>query len=161
MNLWKLPEFPHKGWDLIDVRDVREEDDLDPEDYPLCEVCKAQQIRYVHFLKHSGWDEIVESGCNCAERLITGYVKRATEAERLVRNHFARRAKFLGLSSWKVYGDHGEAIRIHQHEIVILGAEPCFRLIIDKRRGKRDYADLPTAKKAAFDYIWPKPSLSL
>lgn len=154
-----MPSFPQKGWDLLDVRDVREEDDLMPDDYPWCAACCSRQIRHVHLLRHLSWPNTIEVGCHCSERLITGYVDRASEAERAIRNHFARRSRFPKLLSWEIHADGSEAISVHGHCITLNPIRERYQLIIDQKRGKKFYSCVVEAKKVAFDYLWPRPTV--
>lgn len=58
---------PMDGWHIIGVKDM---EDVDPLGLELvhCEVC-GQALRFVHVLGHPDWDERMNAGAGCADRL--------------------------------------------------------------------------------------------
>ena len=47
---WSEQGVPHKGWRCIDVEDLGEFDSV-------CEMCDTQEIRYVHYMQHSDYED--------------------------------------------------------------------------------------------------------
>lgn len=46
---WSQPNVPHKGW-------VCETVENSGSGGPMCEMCEAQEIRYVHVMSHAAFD---------------------------------------------------------------------------------------------------------
>lgn len=86
-GLYAQAGFRHKGWELLDVED-REE----PEE--VCQACGRRQVRFVHHLRHvdkspENMGGRLEAGCVCAGYLIDDYVAAETR-DRLARNEAGR-----------------------------------------------------------------------
>jgi hypothetical protein len=45
---WAQPGVPHKGWRCVDIEDLGEPS-------ATCEMCEAQEIRYVHHMEHPSY----------------------------------------------------------------------------------------------------------
>jgi hypothetical protein len=45
---WDIPGLPHRGWELLGVRDLEEA-------AHTCDVCRYYPIRYVHTIVHADW----------------------------------------------------------------------------------------------------------
>ncbi|GHV31592.1 hypothetical protein AGMMS4952_20620 [Spirochaetia bacterium] len=54
---WSDKGVPHKGWKCIDIEDLGEPS-------LTCEMCESQEIRYVHYMKHPGYKDILKVGCD-------------------------------------------------------------------------------------------------
>ena len=75
MARWDKTGIPHKGWQHIGVEDLGEGISSGEEiPYEHCEMCGNERIRYVHILKHPDFPHELRVGCDCAEKLIIGYV---------------------------------------------------------------------------------------
>ena len=57
---WSEPGLPHKGWICIDVIDLGEGASK------LCEMCEHADIRYVHYMAHEDYPQVLDVGCVCA-----------------------------------------------------------------------------------------------
>lgn len=64
-GLYNTPNFPHKGWRYEGCDDLGELSEH-------CQVC-GTLLRYVHYLSHESYDDVISVGCNCAEALIDEY----------------------------------------------------------------------------------------
>ena len=84
---WSQPGVPHKGWRCVSV------DDLGAPD-AICAMCEMQEIRYVHYMQHSSFHEILGVGCVCAARLEDDY-DAPDQRERALRNAAQRRSRWL------------------------------------------------------------------
>ena len=51
-NKWSEKGIPHKGWVCVYVEDLEE-----PEF--VCEMCGQEEIRYVHYMKHEEFPNII------------------------------------------------------------------------------------------------------
>ena len=50
---WDQPGVPHKGWQCVDVVDLRADGGpADETDYATCQMCGNEKIRYVHVMAH-------------------------------------------------------------------------------------------------------------
>lgn len=56
---WSQPGVPHKGWTCLDIEDLGEPS-------ATCEMCEAQEIRYVHHMEHPNYSGSLGCGCVCA-----------------------------------------------------------------------------------------------
>src|SRR5438552_4145724 len=93
MNLNKTPGVPHKGWQLKEVVDLRDED-LAYGEYADCQFCGQEQIRFVHILCHAQYSGDIRVGCMCAEQLTDDYVTPKRKESEL-RSRAGRRERWL------------------------------------------------------------------
>lgn len=75
MNLWNLPGVPHKGWTEINAIDLREDygDEYVPE---ICEMCDRGGLRYVYFMSHPGFEDLLGVGSTCAAKMQQDYTEK-------------------------------------------------------------------------------------
>ena len=93
-NHWKQFGVPHRGWQLKDVIDIREEGQAEWEtDYETCMMCGNEKIRYVHIVTHEEVCEEFRVGCNCAERMTEDYLN-PERRERELRNRANRKTNW-------------------------------------------------------------------
>ena len=98
---WDQSGVPHKGWDCVDVVDLRADGGpADETDYATCQMCGNEKIRYVHVMAHPDLAENLEVGCVCAEKMSNDYEgPRRREAK--LRNRAVRRTRWLQ-RKWRV-----------------------------------------------------------
>ena len=73
---WSEQGVPHKGWRCIDVEDLGEFDSV-------CEMCDTQEIRYVHYMQHSDYeDDDANTWRGCQINCVSGHVINSTEGGR-------------------------------------------------------------------------------
>ena len=84
---WKLAGVPHKGWTCTDIEDLGEPN-------MTCEMCETTEIRYVHYMEHPNYPEILGCGCVCAGHLEENY-DRAHAREKVLRNEAIRRKNWV------------------------------------------------------------------
>ena len=100
VNEWNKPGLPRKGWECVDVIDIRPNDEpIADDEYETCEMCGNHPIRYVHVMEHEDHGEQVNVGCVCAEHMTDDYVNPKSRETKL-KNRSARRRNWLSLK-WK------------------------------------------------------------
>jgi hypothetical protein len=151
MGLRSTPGFPHKGWTLDDVIDTQLDRGLEYGDYPCCQFCDQDQIRFVHLLKHPGHHQAVEVGCDCAEHMTQDY-KNPRRRERELRNRAARRVHFPH-RRWKISSQGNPHIEYRGYHAVIFLRQGKYRVKIGSTIGKKSFDSLAAAKLAVFDGI--------
>ena len=153
--LKSTPGCPKTGWQWLRAVDLHEDEGRKFGDYAQCEYCWQEQIRFVHYLKHTDWKHTIKVGRICANELSGD--KRADSSEQSLRNHAQRRSNFPALKGWKSSAKGNLWIEYQDHHIVIMrSASGKFRLRIDGVFGKLDFPDLRSAKLRAFDVVMRK-----
>lgn len=90
---WIEKGVPHSGWSFVGAADLGNPDDI-------CQMCERGKIRYVHFMKHPDYPDILRCGRECAGRM-EGDTAAAKARDRHMRNAARRRRKFLTRKTWK------------------------------------------------------------
>ncbi|MCI9843520.1 hypothetical protein FLV_01865 [Flavobacterium pectinovorum] len=153
-NFWKQSGIPHKGWILIDVIDVREDEQSEDEtEYESCMMCGNERIRYVHIVEHREINEEFRVGCVCAEKMTNDYLNPGRRESEL-RNR-ANRRKNWKKKTWKLSSKLNWYIKVEDHIIVIFKDKftSKYKVMIDKTIGNKFFKDLEDAKMAAFNGI--------
>ena len=155
MVLSKTPDVPHKGWNLHDVVDARDERGLEHGDYESCQFCGKEQIRWVHILQHPGYPNMIEVGCNCAEKLTNDYVN-PKRREQELKSRSSRRVRFPA-KGWKT-SSKGNPYISHNGKVAVVFGTPSgkFRISIDKQIQPKAFSTIDEAKMGIFDIIEPK-----
>lgn len=73
---WSQPNVPHRGWTCVNIDDLGEPS-------KTCEMCENIEIRYVHYMEHPDYPEILGVGCVCAEHMENDYVNPRIREKRL------------------------------------------------------------------------------
>ena len=98
---WDQSGVPHKGWDCVDVVDLRADGGpADETDYATCQMCGNEKIRYVHVMTHPDLAENLEVGCVCAEKMSNDY-EGPKRREAKLRNRAVRRKRWRQ-RKWRV-----------------------------------------------------------
>lgn len=153
-NLWKQTDIPHKGWTLIDVIDVREDNQSEDEtEYESCMMCGNERIRYVHIVEHPQYEETLRVGCVCAEKMTSDYLN-PRKLEQKLRNKAARRTNWKK-KEWKFSIKGNRYLKIEGHFITIFRDKITnkYKVSIDSTFGKKQFDTLEDAKTAAFNAI--------
>lgn len=148
---WSVSEIPHKGWSCIEIEDLGEITDE-------CEMCESQEIRYVHFMQHADYGEILRVGCVCAGHMEENMV--AAEA----RDYFMklRRSKRMRWvqRKWKKSQKGNEYIKSDGFIITIFYKSGNWAAHVKQENSdevgifsRRKYINDGQAKLAAYDYI--------
>ncbi len=153
-NYWKQTGIPHKGWNLIDVVDVREDGQAEWEThYESCMMCGNEKIRYVHILKHPEVSGEYRVGCVCAEKMTGDYIN-PERRERDLRNRAERRKNWLS-RNWKVSKKGNWYLKIDTHNIGVFENKTPFgyKCRIDSVFGTIIYKSIAEAKMGLFKKI--------
>jgi hypothetical protein len=152
---WSKPGVPHKGWTCVNIEDRGEAD-------AVCEMCETQSIRYVHYMQHPGYPEVLGAGCVCAGKMADDY-EGARRREADLRNAAQRRLRWLS-RKWNESAKGNAYLNTDGFNIVIyprrdprFGRAWTFRITDrEAERGipsKRVFATEDRAKLAAFDAL--------
>lgn len=153
-NFWNQQGVPRKGWILIDVIDVREEDQSEDEtEYESCQMCGNEKIRFVHILSHVEVVEDVRVGCICAEKMTSDYVN-PKKREKELRNRASRRTSWVK-KEWKISKHNNYFLKIEGHLLIIFKNKinNKYKVKIDEKYGQKAFQDLKEAKVAAFNGV--------
>ncbi len=119
MSRWSKEGIPHKGWEYVGVIDLGEDVcEGDPIPYESCEMCDQEKIRYVHILKHPDYVGEIHVGCDCASKMIEGYVS-PTEIEKGLRNRTNRRKNFMK-QKWILKPENGNYTLKYKGEYITI-----------------------------------------
>jgi hypothetical protein len=153
-GLWNEPGVPHKGWTCVGTEDLRE-DDPDAA-LATCQMCKVQEIRYVHHMTHPDYTGGLDVGCVCAEKMEEDYTA-ARRREAPLRSRAARRSKWLTRKWKRSQGrDYIESFGYRTTVLPVSGGWGGAIVHIAtgrKRRSTKVHATADDAKLAAFDTI--------
>jgi hypothetical protein len=151
-NQWKQQGFPHKGWTLLDVIDVREDGQSEDEtDYETCMMCGNEKIRYVHIVEHKEIAEEFWVGCNCASKMTEDYIN-PEKREKELRNRTNRRINWVK-KKWKSSKNENYYLTIEERHILIFRDKKTnkFKVKIAETFGQKAFDNLEQAKIAAFN----------
>jgi len=152
MNYWNQEGIPHKGWDLDDVIDVRENGEEEWEaNYETCMMCGKEKIRFVHVLSHPEVKDQFRVGCVCAEKMTEDYANPKLREKELL-NRANRRANWIK-RDWRISRNGNFFLNVNGSNVVIFRDNRTnkFRVKIDEIFGRKTFDTLPKAKIAAFN----------
>ena len=147
---WSKRNVPHKGWHCIDIED---QESLDQ----VCEMCESQNIRYIHYMKHEDYPNVLAVGCICAGHMEENLL-RARNRDSSMRNRTNKRKRFLS-KNWKISQKGNEYIKTEGYIVTIFPERGKWKASIKAELGsfsqfsRRIYSDKDMAKLAAFDFI--------
>lgn len=153
-NLWNQEGVPHKGWQLEDVIDVREEGQPEWEtEYETCMMCGQAKIRYVHIVSHPEYGEEFRVGCNCAANMTEDYINPSMREQEL-RKKSNRRLNWAK-KEWRTNLKGNHYLRHQGHFLLIYKEKRTlkYKVKIDDTFGKKSFNDLSKAKIAVFNGI--------
>ena len=141
--------MPHKGWTCVSVEDLGALD-------AVCQMCETQEIRYVHHMEHSAYEEVLGVGCVCAAKMEDDY-EAPRRREGSLRNAAQRRRRWLS-REWKIsakgnayLNTDGLNVTIFQRTRTLWGARIEDRSTGRSVTSRRRYTTEDSAKLAAFD----------
>jgi DNA helicase-2/ATP-dependent DNA helicase PcrA len=150
---WSKEGIPHKGWVCIDIEDMG---------YPAitCEMCEFQIIRYVHYMKHKEYPEILKVGCICAGNM-EGDLVNARKRDDFMRSRSDKRKRWLTLKKWKISKKGNGWIKADGYIVVMKYRNPYWSALIRNDEStprfeqwiQRKYKSQNEAKLAAFDFL--------
>lgn len=147
---WSKINVPHKGWHCFDIED---QESLDQ----ICEMCESQSIRYIHYMKHENYPEILTVGCICAGYMEENLI-RAKSRDSLMRSRTSKRKRFLS-KNWKIFQKGNYYIKTEGFIVTIFPERGKWKASIKEENSsftkfsRRTYIDQDSAKLAAFDAI--------
>ncbi|MCH7499247.1 MAG: hypothetical protein IH886_04455 [Nitrospinae bacterium] len=150
---WCQLGVPHKGWACTGIEDLGTSE-------AICQMCETQPIRYVHYMAHPDYSDVLGVGCVCAEHMEENY-ERAKTRERNLKNAAQRKKNWLK-RQWRVSQIKGNPyLNTDGYNIVIfkkfhpLGLRWSFRITESESEtgafSQRLYESEDQAKLAAFD----------
>lgn len=148
---WSDPNVPHKGWNCIDIEDLSEPKNI-------CEMCESQHIRYVHYMKHPDYKNILGVGCICAGKMEENYII-AKQRDDYMKKRASKRQRWLKNSRWKKSQKGNDWIKTDGYIIVMKKNGVLWSALIKsedetfKKWSNRKYESINEAKLAAFDYL--------
>lgn len=148
---WSDPNVPHKGWVCIDIEDLGEPSSI-------CEMCESKSIRYVHYLKHPEYKDVLGVGCNCAENMEGNYTG-AKLRDDFMRKRASKRLRWLNNSRWKTSQKGNDWIKTDGYIIIMKEQDGYWSALIKRESetlgkwSQHKYESIDEAKLAAFDYL--------
>jgi hypothetical protein len=148
---WSEINVPHKGWTCIDIEDKGEP-------ISLCEMCESQIIRYIHYMKHPQYEDILGVGCVCAGKMEDNYVS-AKIRDDFMKKRAAKRIRWINNSHWKISQKGNEWIKSDGYIIVMKQNGNIWSALIKnedetfEKWSQRKYESVEQAKLSAFDYL--------
>jgi hypothetical protein len=145
---WCQPDVPHKGWTCIDIEDLG---------CPaaICEMCEAQEIRYVHTMEHPDYPETLRCGCICAGHMEEDLLA-ARDRERRLRAGQRRRSRWL-TRQWGRSAAGNEFVKSDGFHVVVYPRGAIWAARVEHvatgrtRASSLPYQTAGAAKLAAFD----------
>lgn len=148
---WSQKGVPHKGWSCTDVED-RGEPDM------VCEMCESQSIRYVHYMEHPNYPQVLGVGCVCAGHLEEDLV-RAAHRDSQMKSRSSKRSRWLWSRKWKVSKKGNDWIEDEGYRITIFPqGDGWAASVVNDATNKKYFTTRPAstanqAKLGAFDFV--------
>jgi len=147
---WSVTGVPHTGWNCVDIEDLGE-----PQ--LTCEMCESQTIRYVHYMEHPNYQEVLQVGCICAGNM-EGDLAASRTREASMKSRTAKRKRWLS-RSWKVSMKGNPHIKTEGYRVTVYPRGSGWTCTVAKddnssvQHSRRNFERVNEAKLAAFDHI--------
>lgn len=147
---WSQPGVPHKGWRCIDIDDREESEHT-------CQMCESRAVRFVHYMEHDDYPEILEVGCVCAGHMEED-LEGARRRDRAMASRARKRARWVE-RQWRVSVKGNEWLRADGYRVVVYqkGSEWGATVASEDdgfvHHGRRTFHTANEVKLAAFDFI--------
>jgi hypothetical protein len=148
---WSQRGVPHKGWICVDVEDLGK-----PQ--ADCEMCESQTIRYVHYMEHPNYSEVLGVGCVCAGHM-EGDIVVARSREASMQSRAGKRRRWI-TRKWKVSVKGNPWIIADGYRVTVYPRGGGWAAtVVNAKDGSRpqhsrkNYSTINHAKLAAFDQI--------
>ena len=147
---WSQAGVPHKGWHCVDTEDLDE-----PE--LTCQMCESRTIRYVHYMEHPQYPDVLQVGCVCAGNM-EGSVGTARLRETSMQSRAGKRKRWLS-RKWRVSVKGNPWIKADGYRVTVYfqsggwGATIASADNSDVQHSRRKFDSKNRAKLAAFDHI--------
>jgi hypothetical protein len=148
---WSDKNVPHKGWECVDIEDTGAPDSI-------CEMCESQHIRYIHYMKHPDYKEILRAGCICAGHMEANLIN-AKKRDDFMKSRSDKRKRWLNHRGWKISKKGNDWIKTEGFLIVMKSHDTYWSGLIRsendsfKKWSRRKYQSINEAKLAVFDYL--------
>lgn len=129
----------------------------------VCGMCRLQEIRYVHYMRHPDYAGELAVGCDCAEKMEEDRVGPKVRDDGM-RSRTARRAKWCG-RAWKGTKRGNQRVNADGYICIVrrddagwcggYAREGALRKE-DWTWGKMRHPTADAAKLALFDRLWPR-----
>src|SRR5690349_17042958 len=120
-------------------------------------MCESTTIRYVHYMHHDDYPEVLATGCICAGHM-EGDVAAARSRETSMQSRASKRKRWLS-RKWRTSARGNPWIRSDGYRVVVYrkaggwGATVTSELNDTTIHSRRFYANMPEVQLAAFDVI--------
>jgi hypothetical protein len=147
---WSQEGVPHKGWTCVDIEDLGEPT-------KTCEMCESQEIRYVHYMEHKDYPEILIVGCVCAGHMEQN-LHNAVQRDDFMKSRANKRNKWL-TRNWKISAKGNAYIKSDGYIITVFLKNNSWNAQVKSQDGKYErysekrYNSQDEAKLAAFNFI--------
>jgi hypothetical protein len=147
---WALAGVPHKGWVCVDIEDLGSPTSR-------CEMCESQDIRYVHYMEHPAYAEVIGVGCVCAGHM-EGDLAASKEREASMKSRASKRRRWLD-RAWKRSQNGNPYIKADGHRVTLYRRGGGWAATVASLDGetvihsRRNYRTSDEAALAAFDVI--------
>ena len=147
LGKWSHQGVPHKGWQFRSFEDLG---DL----VGTCEMCETQSIRYVHYMEHPDYGDVLGVGSVCAGNMGEDYTT-AQERERQAKSKASRRTRWMQ-AQWRESARGNSYINRKGYNIVVYGSSGRWAYRIQDRQTEQTwsepgFASEDDAKLAAFE----------
>lgn len=144
---WSQKGVPHKGWQFRSLEDLG---DL----VGTCEMCETQSIRYVHYMEHPDYGDVLGVGSVCAGNMEEDYAA-AQERERQAKSTTNRRTRWMQ-ARWRESARGNPYINRNGSNIVVFRRSNRWAYRIQDRQteqswGESGFSSEDEAKLAAFE----------
>ena len=151
---WGQPGVPHKGWTCVNIEDLGEPS-------AICGMCERKEIRYVHYMEHPNYFEVLGCGCICAGHMEEDY-EGAQRREALLHNAAARRKRWLS-RDWRTSAKGNDFLNTDGYNAVVFRQGTGWSYFVKNRATQvafhpsRPFISSDAAKLGAFDtMLWMK-----
>lgn len=148
---WSQPQVPHRRWRCVEVEDLGAPG-------PTCDMCESQAIRYVHYMEHDGYPDVLAVGCVCAGHMEAS-LERAQGRERMMVRRGRKRLRWL-TRKWLSSAKGNEWLRSDGYRVVVYRKGFAWGVTVASeededfvQHGRRIHVSSDAAKLAAFDFI--------
>jgi hypothetical protein len=108
--IWNKDGVPHKGWNCRNVTDTGQATSK-------CEMCGNGTVRYVHYLEHDEFPDVIKVGSECSKKLAENY-SIASWVEKRIKSHPSERAKWSS-KAWKISRSGNPYLKYEDYLITI------------------------------------------
>ena len=153
---WSQEGIPHSEWECVEIEDLGSPS-------KICEMCEAQEIRYVHYMKHPSYPDTLAVGCVCSGNMGNDF-KAARSRDTKMQKRAGKKNRWL-TRKWKLSAKGNEYIIADGYVITVFkkaGTE-LWRASVTPRDAPKEEnltkfinRNFPTpgqAKLAAFDLV--------